>query len=925
MALKPWHTVVSPREDLREGRPLDAAEFAVHLDKIRDGDAPADYQDPVRFFDRTHMTRSLGILGAEVMRRLSGERTETSAVFNLATQFGGGKTHALALLYHLAKGGTRAAKWAGVQDIVQKAGLAIPPEAAVAVFVGTEFDSISGRGGANGSPLRRTPWGEIAFQLGTFEEVAEHERQLTSPGGDVIRRMLPSDKPCLILIDELINYVSRSRKSGLATQMYDFLQNLSETVRGRDNIVLVVSIPSSDQLESGSAEDQLDYGRLKKLLDRLGKAVILSAETETAEIIRRRLFDWTGLTAEARKTCAEFAGWTQEHRDQLPKSFVGDDMRLAFEAAYPFHPSVLSVFERKWQALPQFQRTRGILRLLALWVSNTYSQGYRTSNRDPLIMLGSAPLSDPMFRAAAFEQLGDTRLEAAVTTDIAGSATAHATRLDAEAVEGIRKARVHQKVATTIFFESNGGQLNTAATVPEIRLAVGEPATDIGNVETALEALTGQCYFLVLERNQYRFSLSPNLNKILVDRLATVHPAKITERARAEVQKAFVAVSGVDRVFFPERSNAISDRPSLSFVVLAPDQVSEPGDPRTPQIVERYTRENGISSRVFKSALVWCMPDSSSGLAEEVRKVLAWEDIEAEADRLRLDDGQQGQLSDNVKKAGRDVKESVWRTYNSVMLLGKDNALRTIDFGRIHSSAADSLTSLILSRLAQDDEIAKGAVSAALLARNWTGASAEWSTKSVRDAFFASPKLPRLLNPDSIKETIARGVSSGLLAYVGKAVNGEYRPFVFNISIGASDVEVSEDMFIITKETAEAYVRSKAAPPPQPPPPPEYPTRPDQTGSGNTNEGPGPTDPSPVEPPTLPVQLPLALTWEGEIPPQKWMKFYTQALSPFARSRKLSLRVRVEIGDDAGISPEKIEALKAALRELGVDGSVEVS
>ena len=161
------------------------------------------------------------------------------------------------------------------------------------MFVGTEFDSLLGRGGDDGTPKRKTPWGEIAFQLsGTdgFDVVAEHEEQQIAPAGEVIRKFLPKDKPCLILIDELLNYISRNRKSGLSTQLYSFIQNLSEEARGNDRVVLVASIPASE-LEM-TAEDQSDYERFKKLLDRVGKAVIMAAESETSEIIRRRLFEW---------------------------------------------------------------------------------------------------------------------------------------------------------------------------------------------------------------------------------------------------------------------------------------------------------------------------------------------------------------------------------------------------------------------------------------------------------------------------------------------------------------------------------------------------------------------------------------------------------------------------------------------------------
>src|ERR1022692_4496079 len=190
--LKPWYKVVTPREDLRESKPLDASEFAVHLDQVRDGRAPTVYRNADEFMDRTYLTRSLLELSGQVIRRLSGEKTETSAVFNMATQFGGGKTHALTLLYHLAKGGQKADKWAGVPRLLEKAGIPSVPEAAIAVFVGTEFDSLTGRGGTDGTPLRKTPWGEIAFQLGgekSFALVAEHEKQFIEPKGDVIRAM----------------------------------------------------------------------------------------------------------------------------------------------------------------------------------------------------------------------------------------------------------------------------------------------------------------------------------------------------------------------------------------------------------------------------------------------------------------------------------------------------------------------------------------------------------------------------------------------------------------------------------------------------------------------------------------------------------------------------------------------------------------
>ena len=945
MAIKPWYKVATPREDLREGKPLDASEFAVHLGQVRDNRAPDVYQNPEQFFERTYLTQNLTTLAAEAVRRLSGEKTETSAVFNMVTQFGGGKTHALTLLYHLAEYGPEAERWSGIQRILDQSGMSTVPCAVTAVFVGTEFDSIVGRGGNDGTPLRKTPWGEIAYQLSGkegLEVLAEHEKQMTAPAGDVIRKFLPKDRPCLILMDELMNYVSRSRKSGMATQLYSFLQNLSEEARGHDNMVLAVSIPASE-LEM-SAEDQSDYERFKKLLNRLGKAVIMAAETETAEIIRRRLFEWEPrvvtqdgrvlLSREAQQTCNEYADWVVDHRQQIPSWFPIDNAREAFYGTYPFHPMVLSVFERKWQALPRFQRTRGILRLLALWVSRAYQEGFKGAHRDPLIGLGTAPLDDSMFRAALFEQLGEPRLEGAVTTDICGKKDSHALRLDKEAVDTIKKARLHRKEATTIFFESNGGQTRTEATVPEIRLAVAEPGLDIGNVETVLETLGTSCYYLSVERNRYRFSLSPNLNKLLADRRASIQPPRIEERVRSEVQKVFAARSGMERVFFPEKSSQVPDRAALTFVILAPDQ-SMQDEKKTTQLVDSMTREYGTSARTFKSALIWCVPDTASVIREEARKVLAWEDIYDEEDELRLDEGQKRQLAENLKKAPRDLKEGVWRTYKNVMLLGKDNSLRIVDLGLIHSSAAETMVDLILNRLRQDGDVEKD-IGPNFLVRNWPPAFKEWSTKSARNAFFASPQFPRLLDAEAVKNTIARGVSSGILAYVGKSGNGEYEPFYYGSGLSANDVEVSGDMFIITKETAESYLSARGAPASKTPEGDSPLTSPgiespgDEVGTEYTAGEISQRDLLTTEQPTSnkletpPSTAATKLRWGGEVSPQKWMNFYTKVLSRFAASKGLKLTLNVEVSPEGGISTQKIEETKVALRELGLDDDVEV-
>ncbi len=383
------------------------------------------------------------------------------------------------------------------------------------------------------------------------------------------------------------------------------------------------------------------------------------------------------------------------------------------------------------------------------------------------------------------------------------------------------------------------------------------------------------------------------------------------ERIRAEVQKVFTEGKGViDRIFFPDKSGQIPDVARVTLVVLPPDHAA--ADKATRSFADAATKEHGSSARTFRSGLVWAVPEGADSLRDDARKVLAWEDIADEETDLRLDEGQQRQLAESLKKAQRDIKETVWRTYKNVMLLGKDGEWKTVDLGLVHSSAAPSISQLIIERLVQAGDIEDKGVSPNFLIRNWPPAFKEWNTRSVRDAFFASPQFPRLLNPDSIKDTIARGVGNGMLGYVGKKADGSYAPFHWNSSLAPQDVEISDDVFLIQRELAEAYKAGKIST-----------TQNDVVeatvtgGSGTTSTSPATDGKSPI-----PANLPR-LVWNGDVPHQKWMNFYTKVLSKFAATAGLKLTLRVEVAPAEGVSPQKVEETKVALRELGLKDALE--
>jgi hypothetical protein len=947
MKLKPWYHVIQPREDLREGKALDASEFAVHLDEVHTQKGADVYRIPARFFERTYLTRNLLDFSAEVIRRLSGIKVATSASFTMTTQFGGGKTHALTLLYHLANNGPAAEHYEGVQRIMARAEVHSIPKAKIAVFVGLRFDP---RGGDDGTPLRRTPWGEIAWQLGgatAYRVFESFDQTGIAPGGDTIARLFVQiNEPILILMDEVINYISRYRNTGLGSQMYNFIQNLTEEVRAHDNVVLAISLPKSTG--ERTSEDEADYDRIRHLLNRLSKPVIMSAESDATEIIRRRLFEWDEYTsdgrillgAEANATCKAYADWLQQHRSQLPSEFDIDLAINELKTSYPFHPTVISVFERKWQSLSSFQRTRGVLRMLALWVSRAYFEGVNRTQKqgDLLIGLGTAPLNDSIFRQAVFGQLGENNLEIPVTTDIYGSRNAHASRLDEQASAQIRQMQLHRKVATAIFFESNGGMSQTRlpATLQEIRLAVGQPDMDIGNVEIAIEALAppdGACFYLDTSQRGYWFSMRPNLNRVLAQCKENVSKADRDDAIHKAITDEFGQVSGINRVFFPKHSSDIPNQPALTLVVLPEQPLQDPAIVTT--VVETLTREYGQSARTYKSALIWAVPENTAQLQETARTLLAWRDINDRQDTLQLSESQKTQIPEHLKSAKNRMKEAIWQSYSKVMLLGKDNQIRQINLGRHNSSSASSLTSLIERELVKYDEIT-GGVNPQFLVRNWPPAFKEWSTKAVKDAFFASPQFPRIKSDTVILEAIAKGVANGYLAYVSKLDDGSYVNFVYKDSTcTAATIAISDSMYLITGEVAEAYVAEQEAKCTTSVAPTQtnHPTQ-IHEGKGEYDAS-GKHEPSLLQPTALQVTPPIVpngasspsvqraaisqVTWSGNIPAQKWTNFYMKVLTKFAANHDVSIKLELTINGGEGISTAKLEEMRAALHELGLD------
>jgi hypothetical protein len=432
--MEPWYKVATLRREVREGRSFNPDEFAIALEQVVAGTAPEDYRDPAQFFARTCFTRALREHAGMVLRRLSGITENTAPVLTLITQFGGGKTHTLTALYHLAKAGENSGMFAGVPALLQEAGLPSVPAARAAVFVGNAWDP---------QPGRETPWIDMARQLAgdAGVEALGQAARTTPPGTEAIARVFQATgAPVLLLFDEVLNFLSRNRGNDLPASFRAFLGNVVRSMTGTTRCAAVVSLPQS--------KPEMDDWEMRwqdlicKEVGRVAKQLMVNDEAEISDGIRRRLFQDLGSEKIRKNVAKAYGDRCFERRAQLPPEWTAVDsaateakarefLQGRFEACYPIHPATLSVFQRKWQVLSQYQQTRGTLAMLAQWISIASQDAFRKARTEPLITLGSAPLSEPGFRSVVLGQLGEPRLVAAIDADIAGE-QAHSRALDAD-------------------------------------------------------------------------------------------------------------------------------------------------------------------------------------------------------------------------------------------------------------------------------------------------------------------------------------------------------------------------------------------------------------------------------------------------------------------------------------------------------------
>ncbi|MBC7221132.1 ATP-binding protein [Candidatus Bipolaricaulota bacterium] len=918
--MEPWYKVVTPRKEVREGRSFNPDEFAIHLEQVVAGRAPADYQDPHQFFDRTCFTRALTDHIGMVLRRLAGKTENTAPVMTLVTQFGGGKTHTLTALYHLAVAGPGAAGFPGVGDLLRRAGIEEVPQARVAVFVGNAWDPREGR---------ETPWIDLARQLAGDRGVAllGKAAHSTPPGTEALGEVFTAaEGPVLVLLDEVLNFLNRHRP--LAEPFHAFLQNLTGAITGTTHGVAMISLPRS-QVEM-TDWDHTWQERITKVVKRVAKDLIANDEAEIAEVVRRRLFEDLGGERTRANVARAYAEWCFERRAQLPPEWTAADTAVSekkarerlqerFEACYPFHPATLSVFQRKWQALPQYQQTRGTLAMLAQWVARAYREGFTRARPEPLLTLGSAPLDDPGFRSTVLGQIGEARLMTAIEVDIAGE-HAHARVLDADTKGPLKD--IHRRVGTAIFFESSGGQVDRLAHLPELRFALGGPGLDTTSVDTAAATLESKAFFVQrVGSDGYRVYHKAKIDKAVSDRRASLdEESEVKPAMRKLVEAEFRRGATVSVCPLVREGADVPDTPKLTLVVLDPELEWTDSAALREQIAD-WTRQRGGAPRLYPASLVWCLKKPGRDLREKVELWLAWRRVEQEVANgtlgADLERAERAEVQVKVKLAEEAARDEVWAGYRYVVIADAREAggLKTLDLGAGHASGAESLSGRVLAALRSEGRLSES-VGASYIERNWPPAlkeSGEWPLASLRQSFL-NGSLTRLVDPDAllrqkVAEFVARG-EFGLAA--GRNPDGTFARVWFEEMLPPDEVAFDSDVFLLLRTRAEDLKR------PRPTPPQEHVLGPpDETGRPS----------APTEVPdtgTTPPSGPRTLRLRGSVPPEVWNRLGTRILPKLRAGSDLQVGIEMSVTVRSEEVENVISDLRQILADLGLSDQIEI-
>ncbi|CAL8981588.1 hypothetical protein RHODGE_RHODGE_02918 [Rhodoplanes serenus] len=778
-ALKPWREVVNPHRDVASGR-YQQAEFAADLWQVHLGEGSDEYRNPVEFFRRTYLTQSLKHLLVGAMRRIAG--TGGDPVVQLQTNFGGGKTHSMLALYHLFSG-TAAGEMLGIDALMADSGVAtLPGKITRVVLVGNKISPGNPSVKSDGTVVK-TLWGELAWQLGgraALDRIRQDDERATSPG-DTLRTLMNEYGPCLILIDEWVAYARQLHDEGdlpggSFETHFSFAQALTESAKLAKSCLLVISLPSSDTPTSPHAQsDDEEVGgirgraalaRLKNVIGRVESSWAPASTEEGFEIVRRRLFEplidreqFTGRDNVARA----FADFYRTHHQEFPPECRDSDYEGRLKAAYPIHPEVFDRLYTDWSTLVKFQRTRGVLRLMAAVIHSLWEKG----DRNPLIMPANIPIDDPRVRDELTRYLSD-QWKPIIEKDIDGP-NALPLRIDGD-VPNLGKFAATRRVARTLYLGSapTSSAANRGIEDRRIKLGCVMPGEQPAVFGDALRRLSSAATYLYQDGPRYWYSTQPTVTKIAEDRAEQYkrNPdpviAEIENRLRADLR----ATGEFRRIHTAPPSGAdVPDDMEARLVVLAIDYpYSKDPNNKAQAAAAAILQSRGNAPRLFQNTLVFLAVDQArlQDFDEAIRRYLAWTSILDEKEGLNLDPHQVRQAETQQKSAAGAVEARLPEAYQWLLVPVQTSPQTPLQWQAFRLNGQDRLAVRVGKKLRSEDLLAPSFAGTRLRMELdkiplWRGDHVP--IRQLADDFARYVYLPRLSGPEVLADAARDGVA----------------------------------------------------------------------------------------------------------------------------------------------------------------------
>ena len=776
--LKPWREIVTPHKDVASGR-YQQAEFAADLWQVHLGEGTDEYRDPIEFFRRTYLTESLKGLLVGTIRRVASRGGDP--VVQLQTNFGGGKTHSMLALYHLFSG-TTPGELAGIDAVLHEAQATELGTARRVVLVGNKISPGNPVTKTDGTVVR-TLWGELAWQLGgrkAFARIAADDERATNPG-DALRELFNEYGPCLILIDEWVAYARQLHDqsdlpAGSFETQFSFAQALTESAKLANHCLLVISLPASDtagsphtradDVEVGGQRGREALDRLRNVVGRIESSWRPASAEEGFEIVRRRLFEPFSDPAQFKDrdvVARAFAELYRTQHQEFPPECRDVDYEKRIKAAYPIHPEIFDRLYTDWSTLVKFQRTRGVLRLMAAVIHSLWEKG----DRNPLILPANIAIDDPRVQFELTRYLTDNWVPV-LEKDVDGP-NSLPLRLDGE-VPNLGKFAASRRVARAIYLGSAPTADAAQRGIEDRRVKLGcvMPGESPAVFGDALRRLAGAATYLYQDGPRYWYSTQPTVTKLAEDRAEQLKrdPDKVVQELASRLRADLRNTSEFNRVHpLPQSGQDVPDDRDARLVVLAIDTPygKERGNPAE-TAAKAILESRGSVPRIYRNSLVFLAVDKTrlQDLDEAVRRYLAWESILGEREPLDLSPYQVKQAEIQKEAASSAVTARLPEAYQWLLVPGQSRPDAPIEWLAMRLSGQDSLAARASKKLKGDELLVTGFAATRLRMELdrvplWRGEHVP--IKQIVEDFARYLYLPRASDPTVLLKSISDGVA----------------------------------------------------------------------------------------------------------------------------------------------------------------------